>query len=123
MTFFMKEELGSSERWFKTLMEGAVEEIEEWVERSGQYLEWRQPPMENTALSAIIKDRNDEAREIIELLLKNKANPNAVDKMGQSAIFYSVAFNSVDLCRILLKDPSTDLEIIDDFGQNVLEYA
>ena len=79
--------------------------------------------MEHTALSAIIKDRNDEAREIIELLLKNKANPNAVDKMGQSAIFYSVAFNRVDLCQILLKDPSTDLEIIDDFGQNVLEYA
>ena len=29
--FFMKEELGSCERWFRMLMEGAVEEIEEWV--------------------------------------------------------------------------------------------
>lgn len=29
--FFMKQELGSSERWFRMLMEGAVEEIEEWV--------------------------------------------------------------------------------------------
>ena len=46
-----------------------------------------------------------------------------MDKLGQSAIFYSVAFNRVDLCRVLLKESSTDLEIIDDFGQNVMEYA
>ena len=46
-----------------------------------------------------------------------------MDKLGQSAIFYCVAFNRVDLCRVLLKEPNTDLEIIDDFGQNVMEYA
>ena len=46
-----------------------------------------------------------------------------MDKLGQSAIFYCVAFDRADLCRVLLKEPNTDLEIIDDFGQNVMEYA
>jgi ankyrin repeat protein len=64
-------------------------------------------------------------RDLIDLLLKNKADVNDYTSNGGiSALMLCAKFNRKDLCKILLKEPFyADINSRDNLGRSVLGYA
>jgi hypothetical protein len=64
-------------------------------------------------------------RDIIDLLLKNKADVNDYTSNGGiSALMLCAKYNRKDLCKILLKEPFyADINARDNLGRSVLGYA
>lgn len=69
-------------------------------------------------MAAVVKGN----KEIVEVLLDNKANPNLTDANGTTALIYAVQFNYIPIVKLLL-DYKADKSKIDDKGKTAFEYA
>ena len=69
-------------------------------------------------MAAVVKGN----KEIVEVLLDNKANPNLTDANGTTALIYAVQFNYISIVKLLL-DFKADKSKIDDKGKTAFEYA
>jgi len=60
--------------------------------------------------------------ELVKLLLKNKANPNAVDQNGSTALHFSVIFSYDEIIELLMI-AKADTSLKDNRGNSALDYA
>ena len=60
--------------------------------------------------------------ELVKLLLQKKANPNAVDQNGSSALHFSVIFSFEEIIKLLISSKA-DPSIKDNRGNSALDYA
>jgi ankyrin repeat protein len=60
--------------------------------------------------------------ELVKLLLQKKANPNAVDQNGSSALHFSVIFSYEEIIKLLISSKA-DPSIKDNRGNSALDYA
>jgi len=60
--------------------------------------------------------------ELVKLLLENKANPNATDAGGTTALLLAVQFKNIPLVQLLLAFKA-DKTIKDSKGKTAFEYA
>jgi ankyrin repeat protein len=60
--------------------------------------------------------------ELVESLLKKKANPNAIDTNGTTALLLAVQFKNTALVKLLL-EYNADKTIKDKKGKTAFEYA
>jgi hypothetical protein len=60
--------------------------------------------------------------ELVRLLLQKKANPNAVDQNGSSALHFSVIFSYEEIIKLLML-AEADPTIKDNRGNSALDYA
>ncbi|KAI3387284.1 hypothetical protein SNEBB_003522 [Seison nebaliae] len=75
---------------------------------------------ELTALQmAIVRGR----KEIIEYLLENGANANAIDLDGKTALMVAAQMGNIDAMRVLLQSPGTEISLKDFKGQNVVYHS
>tara|TARA_R110000787_G_scaffold271939_9_gene379278 strand:- start:634 stop:1179 length:546 start_codon:yes stop_codon:yes gene_type:complete len=72
-----------------------------------------------TALMAATVKNNT---KLVELLLKNKANPNAIDQNGSTALHFSVIFGYEEIIKLLV-DVKADSSLKDNRGNTALDYA
>lgn len=57
----------------------------------------------HTAIFVVIKDReDDEGADIVEMMIRRGANVNAINELGQTALFYTAAHNKPQICKLLL---------------------
>jgi ankyrin repeat protein len=61
-------------------------------------------------------------KELVALLLKNKANPDAIDKNGSTALHFSVIFNFEEIIKLLIASKA-NTTIKDNRGNTALDYA
>lgn len=74
---------------------------------------------EGTALmSATVKGNI----KMVELLLKNNANPNLTNQAGITALMYAVQFKNVAIVTLLLEHKANKL-LLDKEGKSAFEYA
>ena len=59
---------------------------------------------------------------IVELLLKNNANPNIRDVNGSTAMHYATMFRNYDIIKLLVNADS-DFTIKDNNGKSALDFA
>ena len=53
-----------------------------------------------------------------------RANINAIDTEGRTALMYSAEYGNYDCCEVLIGNkPSPDLNLTDNYGCNALHYA
>ena len=53
-----------------------------------------------------------------------RANINAVDTEGRTALMYSAEYGNYDCCEVLIANkPSPDINLTDNYGCNALHYA
>lgn len=62
------------------------------------------------------------ALEVVEILLKNKANPNYIDKDGQTPLHDAVVMNNYDMIKLLIRG-NANLNSINYDGLTPLEVA
>jgi hypothetical protein len=60
--------------------------------------------------------------ELVKLLLKKKANPNAVDQNGSTALHFSVIFSYDEIIELLML-AKADASLKDNRGNSALDYA
>ncbi len=60
--------------------------------------------------------------ELIELLLKKNADPNATDQNGSTALHFSVIFSYEDIVKLLMKYKA-DSTMKDNRGKTAQDYA
>ena len=60
--------------------------------------------------------------ELVELLLEKKANPNAIDKNGSTALHFSVIFSYDEIIELLIL-AKADASLKDNRGNSALDYA
>ena len=63
--------------------------------------------------------------EAVKMLCKQpRANINAIDTEGRTALMYSAEYGNYDCCEVLIGNkPSPDLNLTDNYGCNALHYA
>ena len=66
---------------------------------------------QHSCLSFVIKERKDDPAAIVACLLKLGADPNQVNALGQTPLFYCVTLNQVNICKLLLKNKNTILDL------------
>ena len=59
---------------------------------------------------------------IVELLLKNNANPNIKDINGSTAMHYATMFKNYEIIKLLV-DADSDFTIKDNNGKSALDFA
>lgn len=69
-------------------------------------------------MAAVVKGH----KEIVQVLLGNKADPNLTDANGTTALIYAVQFNNSAIVKLLL-DYKADKSKNDDKGKTAFEYA
>lgn len=74
---------------------------------------------EGTALAGLSVKYN---KELVEYLLKKKADPNIADSTGSTPLFWAVKFGNKELISLLLKYKA-DKSIKDKQGMTPFEYA
>ena len=61
-------------------------------------------------------------KDAVEMLCRQpRANINAVDSEGRTALMYAAEYGSYDCVEVLIK--KSDLSLCDNFGCNALHYA
>ncbi len=60
--------------------------------------------------------------ELVKLLLEYKANPNAVDQNGSTALHFSVIFSYEEIIKLLMA-AKADITLKDNRGNSPLDYA
>ncbi|MFY0629365.1 MAG: ankyrin repeat domain-containing protein [Flavobacteriaceae bacterium] len=61
-------------------------------------------------------------KELVKLLLENKANPNAVDQNGSTALHFSAIFSYEEIIKLLVV-AKADGSLKDNRGKTALDYA
>ncbi|MEY8761301.1 ankyrin repeat domain-containing protein [Chryseobacterium tongliaoense] len=74
---------------------------------------------EGTALAGLSVKYN---KDLVELLLKRKADPNIADATGSTPLFWAVKFGNKELVELLLRYKA-DKSIKDSMGITPFEYA
>ena len=60
--------------------------------------------------------------ELVKLLLKYKADPNAIDKNNSTALHFSVIFSYEEIVELLIA-AKADSSLKDNRGKTALDYA
>ena len=74
---------------------------------------------EGTALAAICINYN---KELSELLIKRKADPNIADSTGTTPLIWAVKRGNEELANLLLQN-NADRSLKDEMGMTAFEYA
>lgn len=74
----------------------------------------------NSPLLAII--RYNELNDLVELMLKHKANPNVQDKSGNSTLHHAATKNNAKAVSLLLQAKAS-INIIDNYGETPVHTA
>lgn len=69
-------------------------------------------------MAAVVKGN----KQIVQVLLENKADPNLTDANGTTALMYAVQFNNSAIVKVLI-DFKADKSKIDVKGKTAFEYA
>lgn len=72
-----------------------------------------------TALMASVVKGNV---EMVKKLIQHKADVNAVDKMGNPALYYAIIFKNYEILKLLL-DANADKKLVNNEGNPMIFYA
>ncbi|MCC1483571.1 ankyrin repeat domain-containing protein [Winogradskyella immobilis] len=76
----------------------------------------------SSAGTALMAATVKQDKDIVELLLKHKANPNIADSNGSTALLYATIFKANDIATLLLKF-NADIVHKDSRGFSAMDYA
>jgi ankyrin repeat protein len=114
--FFLVTSVAISQRSLKSMQRPATPTLQEQIATKQM--------ASNKQLFYVINNWNGNSLDALKHLLAPRADVNAVDEVGRTALHIAALDDNIELANLLLGNPSfTTLDAPDEYGKTALGYA